>query len=104
MLMISLDVMTDILAAYQVRDLQHMNHMLQRFEALGSDLPTARLVIQKRIDSELSRASRLSRRTEKVRDFGLCPHCRSPLAPVITGEGSAVLGCRKCRYSTMIED
>jgi len=101
--MISLDAMTDILAAYPVRDLQHMNHILQRFEAVGADLPTTRLVVQKRIDAELSRASRLSARPERVLDLGLCPHCRSPLAPVITGDGTAIIGCRECRYSTIIE-
>jgi hypothetical protein len=103
MLMVSLDAMTDILAAYPVRDLQHFNHILQRFEAIGADLPTTRMVIQKRIDAELSRLARVSRAPARVAKHGLCPHCLSPMDPVITGDGSAVIGCRKCRYSALVE-
>jgi hypothetical protein len=103
MLMISLDAMTEILAAYPVRDLQHFNHVLQRFEGLGADLPTVRATVQKRIDAELSRSSRVASTKPATADHGRCPHCQAPLSPVITGDDSAVLGCKKCRYSTMVE-
>lgn len=99
----SLADMASILAAYPVRDLQHLNHVLQRFEAVGADLPTIRRVVQARIDTELSRASRLVKRKPAARDLGLCPHCHAPLSPVITGDSSTILGCRQCRYSTLVE-
>lgn len=32
-----------------------------------------------------------------------CPHCNTPLVPVANPDGLQILGCKKCRYSRILE-
>ena len=33
----------------------------------------------------------------------LCPHCGSPLVPVANPDGLRIIGCKRCRYSRILE-
>jgi ssDNA-binding Zn-finger/Zn-ribbon topoisomerase 1 len=118
LLVISLDAMTNILAAYPVRDLRHINHVLQRFEAIGADLPTIRRVVQGAIDREMQSIAPLRSRGKRKpslppRTSGPCPACGGLLvekhAEDTNDQGDFVAivtlyECNSCRWSAIVED
>lgn len=81
-------------------------HILTQMEIHGVvDLPTARKIIA---DSNVQHHGRwlagdTKRRQRKIEEGEKCPHCGTLLQPV-KGDGAVeILGCRKCRYSKILE-
>jgi hypothetical protein len=96
--------MRKLLATYTVRDLQHFNHLLQRFEGVGAaDLPTIKRMVQGEIDREVSlqKGTRLKNKTytppEQVPPVN-CPQCGFLMDFNII-ENLPIMACKKCRYS-----
>ena len=104
-----------ILKTLSLAQLQTFQHVLQEMEAAGLfNLSEARLVVH----HETSARHQAKQRRYLVKNQGPyrkqpayvplpCPTkgCGGQLLPVISGEGAQVqvLGCKKCRYSTLVE-